>query len=1144
MTALPTALRHLLQSPTRPETLSLTDRELLARFSGQDEEAFTVLVRRHAALVFGVCRRVLGNTHDAEDAFQATFLALARRASATNWRESVAGWLHDVAWRLATQARIGTARRRHHESQYGHSSLVLPESVAEDLGRVLDEELARLPEEYRTPLILCYRQGQTCAAAARQVGCSLRTLHRRLERGRGVLRARLTRRGLVSAFALAGLTETTAAAPPALTCAAIQVGVAGRSGCADRIPGPVRALADGLRSGAAVLRMKLTALFLLVVTLATGSVVLALSSKEGKTGPPLPGNAPKEGKSPAAQTDRHGDPLPKGAVSRLGTLCLHGRSGTLAFSPDGKLLAGITSGNAPGEVVLWDRVTGRLIRRIRGNHLTSVAALSFSPDGKRLACSTHSLRCPVLEVATGKVLYSCPGAHPHAAFTGDGRLLVSADSWGNQPRVRLWDARTGKAVGRWPLGKGVEAMSLASEGNTLAVLNYDDPVVVRVLQIRTGKEIWRLKAPEAGRFHFTLSPDGEFLGLAGRRGVFLWDITTGKQTHAWKQRSDSAVVFSADGKRLAWSGYGPGIAHAWTVRRDEARPHAVGGPTNCFQPPALSRDGKVLAIPTDGRAVVLRDPETGKELCPLEAHASPVYQVASSDGRVLVSRDRSEIIAWDWPTGRLLRRHPTEPLSGEVPLQPLPGGRMLCRSPEGIVRMREADSGRERVRLEGVQQKAVVVISEDGNSAAFYGKDGWLHVFDLSTGKSRFRVEHLGDPYRVGLSANGRCLIQFFTQGEKTRIAVTDTQSGKVWQLPKDDVLRGQLPFWVNPSCLSPDGRYLVLPGPPGQLRRWDVLGKTDVPPLRSGLRNTFEIFFSPDGRLVGCRGDEGEPGVLNDSPDRPRIQVRVWDLTTGRRLAHLDPKPSGNERPVFSPDGGTLLTTSGGTIYLWEVATGQERGRFSGHLGSGITALTFSPDGRTLFSGGDDAQVLAWDLTGSGGNARPAASADQLGHCWKALAGRDARAAYLALWTLVAEPASSLPFLREHLRPIPHLAPARVARLIAALDSERFATRRQAARELEALGEPVAEHLRKALTRPPTLESRRRLEQLLEQVTSPLPTGPRLQALRAIEALEHLGTAEARKLLRELAGGAPGALRTRAARESLGRLESGNYRR
>ncbi len=148
----------------------LSDRELLERFAADhDEAAFAALLRRHGPMVFRTCHRVLHNAHDAEDVFQATFLVFARKATALRWHTSVAGWLHEVAHRLAMKVQTGTARRlaRERQSVERQSGDPLADLTGRELVAVIDEELSRLPEKYRTPLVLCLLEGRTRDEAAK-----------------------------------------------------------------------------------------------------------------------------------------------------------------------------------------------------------------------------------------------------------------------------------------------------------------------------------------------------------------------------------------------------------------------------------------------------------------------------------------------------------------------------------------------------------------------------------------------------------------------------------------------------------------------------------------------------------------------------------------------------------------------------------------------------------------------------------------------------------------------------------------------------------------------------------------------------------------------------------------------------------------
>jgi C-terminal peptidase prc len=278
--SLRSVVHHLRRLAGDPSLAGAGDRELLERFAErQDEAAFATLVERYGPLVWGVCRRILRQTQDAEDTFQATFLVLARKAGSVGWRESVGGWLYEVAYRLASEARGKAARRRFHEDRARLAARATTRSnpSAQELSDVLDEELQRLPAKIRSPMFLCYLEGRTTDQAARQLGCSLRTLHRRLADGRELLRLRLTRRGVALSSALLVLAlqqDLWAALPPALFTATLSEAAAfaaGVTGASAR----VALIAQGFLKGMLMTKIKLAALLVFVLgALTTGGIFL------------------------------------------------------------------------------------------------------------------------------------------------------------------------------------------------------------------------------------------------------------------------------------------------------------------------------------------------------------------------------------------------------------------------------------------------------------------------------------------------------------------------------------------------------------------------------------------------------------------------------------------------------------------------------------------------------------------------------------------------------------------------------------------------------------------------------------------------------------------------------------------------------
>jgi RNA polymerase sigma factor (sigma-70 family) len=259
-------LRHIRGLAAAENATRLPDRQLLERFaSAHEEAAFAALVRRHGPLVLGVCRRVLHNPHDAEDAFQATFLALARQAASAGRRASLGTWLYQVAYHVALRARKQTAVRRRREDQAlpREQTDPLAEVTGRELLAVLDEELHRLPERLREPLVLCYLEGKTRDEAARELGWSLGTLKRRLKGGKEDLRNRLARRGLTLPAALLAAAAACSAVPAALAAATAKAAV----GNAAAIPAHVAALVCGSLRAASAGKLKAAGAALLAVAL-------------------------------------------------------------------------------------------------------------------------------------------------------------------------------------------------------------------------------------------------------------------------------------------------------------------------------------------------------------------------------------------------------------------------------------------------------------------------------------------------------------------------------------------------------------------------------------------------------------------------------------------------------------------------------------------------------------------------------------------------------------------------------------------------------------------------------------------------------------------------------------------------------------
>jgi RNA polymerase sigma factor (sigma-70 family) len=543
MPATRSILRHL---RSWGDLANQSDTELLALYCrSRDESAFATIVERHGPMVFGVARRLLRSNHAAEDVFQATFLVLARQARAVRRPEALASWLHGVALRVARKACARAERDRRPDVRPVPAPARDPvdELSWREMQQVLDEEMRRLPERYRLPLLLCYLEGRTRDEAAGQLGWSAQQVKGRLERARERLRLRLVRRGVALSAALAAslLTERTRAAVPrlllvSLVPSAIKYGMQQTGDVASPV---AVAAADGVIRTMYAPIWKAAAIVLLLTGLsALGAGALLGRPNQPPASQPVP--APKADEPPPVKAEVPAKPNspneqfgPVHQELRAGprmTMAGAG-AGRLVFSTDGKTL--LSSAKYPGKVQSWDTTSGRELPLTQQNTDVRYELLGFNPQGDSIGY---------------QILYKPPTAN-----TNSGLLLVNLRSGQPFGAVEFSDAD--------PKVRRYRHVVLSPDQATLAITEWPDKVLL--FDVKSAKRLGQLAGgEERPATALAFSPDGRLLSVAfsanepspGRKQneVMVWDWARQERLWSASTKTHSAsVAFSADGRQLA-----------------------------------------------------------------------------------------------------------------------------------------------------------------------------------------------------------------------------------------------------------------------------------------------------------------------------------------------------------------------------------------------------------------------------------------------------------------------------------------------------------------------------------------------------------------------------------------------------------------
>jgi WD40 repeat protein len=658
---------------------------------------------------------------------------------------------------------------------------------------------------------------------------------------------------------------------------------------------------------------------------------------------------------PPPRLDLNGDPLPDGAIARLGTTRFRCPATAAAYSADGQLLA---VGGGDNQIRLLDARTGREVRRLAG-HLPrsydparnpknpfdalvssvgkgNVTTVAFSPDGKLLASGAWDGAVRIWETATGKEVRAL-GGHEQGMvaavrFSPNGRYLASRG--GNDGNVILWDVNgfktlfTQKKVSRvnpWRYNREAPLVFLPDS----SALVVGDAKVITFLELPSGKEVRKLE----GHLICTslaCSSDGKLFATGGvdgkdKHSLRLWDTATGKEQRRCvlpKDEPPISVAFAPGGKEIAVAVEEDDM-HLFEV---ESGKHLRRLKHYWASRLVFAPDGKALAS-VGGSLVRLWNPATGDRLPRPEGHEAAVGAVAVSADSKLVATGADDVCLWDTAKATLVRRLAAPGTA--VAFTP-DGKKLATAARDRTVRLWDVATGKEVSTLTGHKFPIkALAISPDGKYLASGDVQAVIRIWDLAGGKELHAIE---------MKSSASSLSLVFAPDSKSLACAG------AWN--DSSFLPGAISF--NGLEMTPKKGYLIL--------HWDTATGKELHRFEGLEADLKSVTFSPDGKKVAAAGADG--------------RVCLWDTTTGKDVLYIPAHPGQSDDEfhttpavVFSPDSKRLATA--GTdrmIRVWDATTAKELATLQGPDG-GFCALAFTPDGKKLISGCADTTALIWDL-------------------------------------------------------------------------------------------------------------------------------------------------------------------------------------